>query len=74
MEVSIIRDENNMIITNWYRKPIMTGCYINYFSYHSVNQKLCIDFMLVDTALKLSNHKFHDSNLGIVQKLLIQND
>ena len=30
--------------------------------------------MLVDRALKLSHHKFHESNLEIVKKLLIQND
>ena len=33
LETLLIRHENTFIITNWYRKPTFTGCYINYFSH-----------------------------------------
>ena len=35
LETLVIRIEKNLIITNWYRKPTFTGCYINYF--HSIH-------------------------------------
>ena len=63
LETLLIRDENNFIITNWYRKPTFTGCYINYFSHHPLNQKIGIVYMLVDRALKLAHKKYQNENL-----------
>ena len=74
LETLLIKNNKNHIITNWYRKPTYTGCYINYFSHHPLNQKIGIIYMLVDRAIKLAHKNFHNENLDFVKNILVKND
>lgn len=65
--------ENNKIITGWHRKSIWSGRLLNFGSHHPIFNKLGIIFVLVDTAIKLSDIKFHYENLIIVKNTLLKN-
>ena len=64
---------NNKIYTNWYRKPIWSGRYINIFSNHSLSHKIGIIYSLTDRAILLSNKCFHIDNLNCVRSTLLKN-
>jgi len=66
--------ENNIILTDWYIKPISSNTTINFHSNHSKSQKINIISYLVDRAIKLSENKFHNKNINLVKKILIQNE
>ena len=70
MNIQII---NNKIHINWYRKPICSGRYFNYFSNHSLSHKICIIYSLTDRAILLSNKRFHIDNLNCVRSTLLKN-
>lgn len=72
LDVLIIRD-NNVLHTNWYRKPTWSGRILNYRSHHSESQKIAMVFNLVDKALQLSHEKYHDENLTLVKSTLTNN-
>ena len=63
---------NNKIQTNWYRKPIWSGRYINFFSNHSLSHKLSIIYSLTDRVILLSNKSLHISNLNCVRSTLLK--
>ena len=58
-----IKIENNKIITNWYRKTIWSGRYLNFYSNHSLANKIGIIYSLTDRAILLSHEKYHYENL-----------
>ena len=64
---------NNKIYTNWYRKPIWSGGYINFFSNHILFHKIVIIYSLTDRAILLSNKCFHIDNLNCVRSTLLKN-
>ena len=61
LDMTLIRN-NNMIITNWFRKQTLSDRVINYSSNHPTQQKKNIVFNLVDRAILLSHHEFHHEN------------
>ena len=68
-----IKVENNKIITNWYRKDVWSGRYLNFYSNHSLSNKIGIIYSLTDRAILLSHDKFHFENLNLVKETLIKN-
>ena len=68
-----IKIENNKIITNWYRKPIWSGRYLNFYSNRSLANKIDIIYSLTDRAILLSHQKYHHENLNLVKQTLIKN-
>ncbi|XP_011861774.1 PREDICTED: uncharacterized protein LOC105558604 [Vollenhovia emeryi] len=72
LNVSVLR-ENNKMITNWYRKPTFSGRYINYFSSHPTKYKINTITTLVDQAILLSDARFHNSNIKLIQDILLNN-
>ena len=50
-----------------------SGRYIHFDSHHPVQQKKSIVFNLVDKAIQLSDVRFHNQNLDLVKKLLLNN-
>ena len=65
---------NNKIITNWYRKLIWSGRYINFFSNHNLSHKIGIIYSLTDRAILLSEKIFHIENLSFVRSTLLRNE
>ena len=74
LDVSVIRDKGESIITNWYRKPTFSGRYLNYHSEHPNEHKISVVTSLVDRAILLSDDRFHNSNLTLIEKILINNN
>ena len=65
----MIKNEDGIIETNWHRKNMFSGRYLNYFSNHPLKQKIAINKNLVDTAILLSHEKFHEENLETIKNL-----
>ena len=40
LNISLIRNHDNSIITNWYRKDTDSGRFINFFSKHPTHHKI----------------------------------
>ena len=69
-----IKVENNKIITSWYRKDVWSGRYLNFYSNHSLSNKIGIIYSLTDRAILLSHDKLHSENLlNLVKETLIKN-
>lgn len=72
LNTMVIRCEN-ILITNWFRKPTWSGKYINYYSNHPTKYKINTIYNLIDHAILLSDDRFHYENINIVRKTLINN-
>ena len=70
----IIKNENGIIETNWYRENTNSGRYLNYFSNYPFQQKIAINKNFVDTAILLPHEKFHEENLETFKNLLMLNN
>ena len=71
--MTLIRTHSK-ISKNWYQKPTSSGCVINYFSNHPIQQKKNIIFYLVDRTLLLSDSNFHLDNIKLIKNMLRNND
>ena len=71
LNVLVIRNSDNSISTNWFRKNTFSGRFLNYFSSNPLHQKIGIIKSLVDSAISLSDTKFHQENLKLASKFLI---
>lgn len=74
LDVELIIQDNNSVITNWYRKPSFSGRYLNFNSHHPLTHKIGIVYTLVDYSIKLSHSTFHNKNLELIKILLTQNN
>ena len=72
LDVTIIND-NSVILTNWYQKSTYSGRILNFMSIHPLHQKRAMIFNLVDKALLLSDHMYHDDNIALLKSILIKN-
>ena len=73
LNVLVIRNSDNSISINWFRKNTFSGRFLNYFSSNPLHQKIGIIKNLVDSAISLSDTKFHQENLKLASKCLILN-
>ena len=64
---------NNKIKNNWHRKPIWS-CYINFFSNHSLSDKIRIIYSITDRAILLSDKKFHVNHFNCERSTLLMNE
>ena len=67
LNLTIIKNEDNFIKTNWFRKNTYCGRFINYFSNHPLQHKIGIIKNLVDSAILLAEKSFHNENLDIIK-------
>lgn len=74
LDTLVIRNENlNNILIDWYRKPIHSGRYLNFQSYHSYKMKVNLVKQMKDRVLRISDSCFHEKNLNILFKLFVDN-
>lgn len=73
LDITLIRIENK-IITNWFRKETKTTKYTNFKSQTYIKYKISIINNLVDRAIKLSDKKFHYSNIKLLKNILMDNN
>ena len=74
LDITIIRDDEGNLMTDWYRKNISSGRTLNFESNQPIHQKRAVIFNMVDRAIILSNETFHKKNLEIVKNTLILNN
>ena len=74
LDITIFRNKNSFVSTNWYKKETYSGRYLNFNSHHPVKQKIAIIYNTVDKCLLLSDKKFHNGNIKIAKKFLAAND
>ncbi|XP_026824291.1 uncharacterized protein LOC113561691 [Ooceraea biroi] len=72
LDVTVIL-EDDVLITNWYRKPTFSGRYINFFGNNPLHHKINVITSLIDRAILLSDKRFHDANIDLVKSILINN-
>ena len=48
LELEIIKNSNGTLITNWFKKPTWSGCYLNHESHRLFGQKIGLIKCLVD--------------------------
>ena len=70
LNLIIIKNEDNSIQTNWFRKNTYSGRFLNYFSNHPLRHKIGIMKNLVDPAILLADNSFHNENLNIIEDYL----
>jgi len=73
LDITLIRKNNNKIITDWFHKSTFSGRYLSFFSNHPTSQKRGTIYSLVDHAIKLSHPSFYQKNLISCIKILLTN-
>ena len=51
LNLLIIKNQDGILVTNWFRKNTFSGRYLNFLSNHPFKQKIAIIKNLVDTAI-----------------------
>lgn len=74
LDTIIIKDNNNIITTDWYQKSTFSGRILHFNSNHPKHQKIAMIYNLIDRALILSDKKFHHKNMSIVNQILSSNN
>lgn len=74
LDLRVIRAEDGTIIIDWYRKPTHSGRILNYRSNHPSEQKIGIIKGMTLKILNNTHEKFHQSNLGKLKELLVNNN
>jgi len=65
---------SNLLVFNWYQKPMFSGRYLNYFSQHPFSQKRDTIMGMINRALLLSHPRFQQENLHFKINILLNND
>lgn len=73
LDMCLIRTDNNKIITKWYRKPINSNRFINFYSYHPTKMKINLIQNLKNRVIKLSHPSLKNESLNQLKHILIDN-
>lgn len=74
LDVRAIRTEDNNIIFDWFQKQSNSGRYINYLSYHPLQQKINTVVAMKNRIEKLCNPKFREKNFKNLYELFLKNN
>ena len=72
--MKIIKNSDNTLSIDLFKKKTFSARDINYLSAHSTSVKIGIVKNLVDKVLKLSDPQFHNKNLELLKKDLLLNN
>ena len=70
--IEISRVDNNLPLTNWYRKNPASGRYINFLFYHPLSQKIAIIYNLINKCMLLAHPSFHRQSINFVLKSILE--
>ena len=73
LDCTFLRNEEQKITCNWYRKPTWSGRCLNFDSNHSKKYKKSVIYNMVDRAVLLADKQFHRENLRLVEDTLFDN-
>jgi hypothetical protein len=74
LDMEIIRDENQIIRTSWYKKPTATGRTINYFSNHHIKQKINTTMGFIHRVLNLDQINSYEQKQRTILENLTKNN
>lgn len=72
LDMRIIR-KDNILITDWHRKPTSSGRYINWHSYHPTKVKINILRNFRSRITKIVHPTLIDKNLKVIEDLFLKN-
>jgi len=65
--------DNGEIALDWYHKETFSGRLLSFYSNHPICQKIGTIFNLIDRAVLLSHPRYHQKNIELCIKLLLNN-
>ncbi|XP_055526059.1 uncharacterized protein LOC129728069 [Wyeomyia smithii] len=74
LDMTLIRQENQSIKTEWYMKPIASGRFLDYFSFHPLHHKINMAKNFIRRVDKLSTNLQNDDKARIIHKQLRLNN
>ena len=74
LDMKIIKNQDNSISIDLYKKETFSGRYVNYLSSHPIGLKICIVKSLIDKVYKLSDPQFHHKNITALKRDLLLNN
>ncbi|XP_062713448.1 uncharacterized protein LOC134290344 [Aedes albopictus] len=74
LDLLVIRQEDGTVKTDWYAKPIASGRILNYFSFHSADQKLSVVINFIDRVRSLSTIRSREEQDELIRSHLQKND
>lgn len=74
LDVLLIRNTDNTISTDWYKKPSSSDRILNFLSSHPMHQKINIIKNLTKKCIILSDKKFLDKNVKRIKEILFNNN
>nr|CAI5862542.1 unnamed protein product [Callosobruchus analis] len=69
----IIRSEDNILRTTWYREPMSSDRYINYYSYNTERAKINLVLALKHRVTNLTNNLYRNQSLQDLKSILLEN-
>lgn len=73
LDTKLIRNDNNIIILDWYQKPMCSNRYIHFESNHPMKQKINLVIALRNRIKRISHHTLLEKNLNLLKNILKQN-
>ena len=74
LDIKIIKNDDNRVKLNWYRKPTWSGRFLNFDSHHQFGNKIGTVKGVIDRAIKLSHKDFRKDNLDLIRKTFVNNN
>ncbi len=73
LDTKFIRNSNNSVSIDWYRKPCTSGRFINYLSYHRQSMKINLVKQMKNRVQRISDTTFHNKNFNILFQIFKDN-
>lgn len=73
LDMLVMRTENNILKTKWYRKPYCSNRFISYHSYHTMKSKINLILGMKSRAVKLSHSDYVEESVALLKNILIDN-
>lgn len=73
LDMLVLRNNDNMLQTKWYRKPYCSNRFISYHSYHPLRTKINLILGMKNRAVKLTHPQFRDTSLKQLKSILLDN-
>ncbi|XP_055613583.1 uncharacterized protein LOC129760028 [Uranotaenia lowii] len=74
LDMTVIRNHDNTLDTEWYCKPISSGRMLNFLSFHNMHQKINVAANFIQKVIKLSSNMEKSKQQHIVYDLLKRNN
>ncbi|XP_072403376.1 uncharacterized protein [Diabrotica undecimpunctata] len=73
LDMSLHRCEDNVVKTQWYRKPICSNRFISYHSYHPPRMKTNLVLAMKERVKRLSHPDYLQHDLNLLRNIFVEN-